>query len=349
MSGIAHNLTGSAQVPSNTAPLWWVRLTQYEYWPWWTLYLPVLPIVILNALRTGRLTYFTAVNPEMSFGGFYGVSKKAILDLVPEEYKPYTVLIDPQQPLDSQTFNITFPIIAKPDVGERGKGVTLIAQQTELESYHLTVQSPYLIQPYIDYDVELAVLYSRMPGDRKGIVSSVTQKDFLAVTGDGYNTIGALAEAQVRARFQTARLQKIYGPKWHEVPVAGQRVVLENIGNHCRGTRFVKANHLIDDRLTAVFDNIADDMPGFCYGRYDLRVRSLDDLYAGKNIRVVELNGVNADPAHIYDAEHGFWAALRDLYWHWWRIGSITRVQISKGVPCATISETWNAFRTRNL
>ena len=64
----------------------------------------------------------------------------------------------------------------------------------------------------------------------------------------------------------------------------------------------------------AVFDHIGKSIPDYYYGRFDLKVPSLDDLYQGKNIRIMELNGVNSEPAHIYDPDMRIGPAYRALF-----------------------------------
>ena len=58
----------------------WRRLTQFEYWPIWAIYAPIVPYLIWQALRHKSLTVFTAANPGMAGGGFAGESKSDILD-----------------------------------------------------------------------------------------------------------------------------------------------------------------------------------------------------------------------------------------------------------------------------
>jgi hypothetical protein len=330
-------------------PLWWVKCTHYEYWPWLLLYAPMLLWWLRNAWRTGSLSYFTAINPGWVAGGFYGVSKKSILDRVPPQYKPATCLVTrPHLPYE-RVAQWTYPLIAKPDVGERGKGVTKIDSLADLRAYHATAEQAYIVQEYVDYPLELAILYSRLPTERIGVVSSITLKEFLSVTGDGVHTLRQLVQQQVRARFQEKRLAATYADRWECVLPRGQKLELESIGNHSRGTRFVNANYLINKELCRTFDHIADQIEGFQYGRFDLRVASIDDLYAGQNIRVVELNGVNADPAHIYDNSHGLYRTYRDLIWHWNRIGRIAQLNRRMGVGAAGAVATFKNFSTRNL
>ncbi len=333
----------------NTKPLWWITLTHYEYWPWLVLYAPMLLVWLYHVLRTRKWGYFTAINPSFPEGGFYNYSKKAVLDLVPQQYKPITLLVDPAQPLLPQLGTLPFPMVAKPDVGERGNGVAKVDNLNEIQQYHHTATGPYIVQEYADYDLELAVLYSKQPNEAQGRVSSVTVKGFLSVTGDGTSTLAELVAANERARFQTDRLQREFEKHWSNVIGNGHTMLLEPIGNHCRGTRFIKANHMIDPTLNAVFENIAQQIPGLQYGRFDLRARSWQDLLKGEHIRIVELNGVSADPAHIYDNSHGLWSTYRDLLWHWNRIARICRANMASGtVQPLSGKETWALFRARN-
>jgi hypothetical protein len=317
--------------PLSGLQLWWIKLTQYEYWPWWLLYLPLLPVWLLDALRTGNFRYFMAVNPCMPNGGFYGADKKVILDAVPEQYKPKTINVLPKAGMPIPE-GWLFPFIAKPLVGERGKGVNRIDNIDQWHQYVIDAAGlGFMIQEYVDYQLELGILYYRMPGETKGHITSVTQKEFLHVTGDGQHTVAQLTLQNPRAAMQYKRLKPMFEAEfWNTVPTLGVQIELESIGNHCRGTRFIAANYLIDSQLENVFDAIADQIKGFHYGRYDLRVASLKDLFEGKNIRILELNSVDADPAHIYDNRYGLFNSIRDLYRHWRIIGKIARKNLRK-------------------
>ena len=82
------------------------------------------------------------------------------------------------------------------------------------------------------------------------------------------------------------------------MPASGEERLLQPIGNHCLGTKFIDASHLIDPNLVAVFDEIASGIEGFNYGRFDLKVKDLDALKRGEEIMVPELNGVTSEPGH---------------------------------------------------
>ncbi|GGD72353.1 D-alanine--D-alanine ligase [Emticicia aquatilis] len=295
------------------------------------------PYWIYQAIRAKSLTFFTAVNPGIEAGGFYGEHKTEIMKHISPEYLAKTIFI----PLGA-VFNelpkllinneLGYPIIAKPNVGERGTSVSKIHSEDELRQYHESANADYLIQEFITYPIELGVLFSRMPNEKIGKVSSVTLKEFLSVTGDGKSTIEELVLQNTRARFQLESLQKRLGSKMQEIVPFGENRLLEPIGNHCRGTKFVNANHLINSQLHEVFTRVSEGFDGFFYGRFDMKVASIEDLYEGKNIRVMELNGVSSDPGHIYDPRYYLWQAYRDLMWHWKRAANISIMNQKSGI-----------------
>jgi hypothetical protein len=310
-------------------PLFLVKIFNYEYWTWWLFYLPMTPYWIFQAIRAKSLAYFTAVNPGIEAGGFYGEHKTEILKHISPDYLAKTIVIAKELPLENvlkllKVSQLAYPIIAKPNVGERGNAVMKIHSESELVQYHASLSEDYLIQEFVTYPIEFGVLFSRLPSEKTGKVSSLTLKEFLTVTGDGKSSIEELILQSNRARFQLETLQKRLGDGMKEVLPIGEKRLLEPIGNHCRGTKFVNANHLINSQLDDVFTKVAQTFDGFFYGRFDMKVASIEDLYEGKNIKIMELNGVSSDPGHIYDPRYYLWQAYRDLMWHWKRAADIS-------------------------
>lgn len=271
-----------------------------------------------------------------------GESKKKILASFPAKYTPITLSISENAGIATvknqmQQAGLGYPVIAKPDVGERGSLVEKIDHEQALTSYLLSVQEPVLIQEFIDYPIELGVLYHKKPGASGGQISSVVRKGFLQVVGDGNSTLKALLEREVRAAGRMSYLEKKLGKAMKEVPQKGESILVEPIGNHCRGTAFYNGNELITSRLTGVFDRIAENIPGFYYGRFDLKVKSIDDLYRGENIKILELNGVSSEPAHVYDPEYTLLRAYRDIINHMNIICQIARINHRLGHKRASI------------
>ncbi len=293
--------------------LQYVGIKHHEYWSWWLLVIPIWPLWIWYAIRLRCTTWFTAVNPGMEDSGFLGESKIKILDSIPDEYKPATIFIQQGSEFSGvksklEECNQTFPVICKPDIGGRGRKVQIISTMKELQIYHDDISEDYMIQAIIPYENELGIFYVRLPNESKGRITSVAVKGFLQVKGDGVHTLKQLMEKEYRASLQIERLEKQIN--LNVIPENDKVVLLEPIGNHCRGTSFMNGNHLINDKLNVAFDIISKQIPGFYYGRYDLRVKSIEDLYEGRHIQIMELNGLTADAAHIFDPYY----KLRDAY-----------------------------------
>ena len=119
-----------------------------------------------------------------------------------------------------------------------------------------------------------------------------------------------------RAKLQLSSLEMVLGDQLEEVLPNGEEKELESIGNHCRGTAFLNGNDLINDQLHEVFDQICKNIPGFYFGRFDLRCSSLDDLYWGQGIKIMELNGAGSEPGHIYQPGTSIFTAYKDIFHH---------------------------------
>jgi hypothetical protein len=244
---------------------------------------------------------------------------------------------------------ITFPIVAKPDVGERGWLVEKIEEEAGLVAYVRRIRVDFLVQSYAEGPLEFGVFYYRLPGAARGEVTSVIVKEFLGLTGDGESTVEALVRRNPRAALQHDRLRERYSADWGRVLPRGGRMELEPIGNHCRGTAFLDGTHLVDDRLRDVFDRISREVEGFYYGRYDLRCARLADLYSGQGIRIVELNGVGAEPGHIYQPGFPLWEGYRVLFRHWTAMYRIARLNHRRGVPYLRYREVRQTLRRIRL
>src|SRR5438876_5593802 len=130
-----------------------------------------------------------------------------------------------------------------------------------------------------------------------------------------------------------------------QVPAAGESVQLVEIGTHCRGAIFLNAGDTITPALEEVIDRIARSFEGFFFGRFDIRVPSRQDLMAGRNMKVIELNGVTSEATHIYDPKLSLFDAYRVLFRQWriaFEIGNLNR---ARGVRPASVTELLNVTR----
>jgi hypothetical protein len=312
----------------------------------WILYFPVLLYAIYLAAKARSWGFFSAVNPGMPSSGLFRDSKYDTLQLFPTKYIPVSECVLPNTTprLSLQNHN---PLILKPDIGDRGYGVECVKTEQALKAYFKQYgDKTVLVQEYIDYECEVGVFYYRYPNTHKGTIPSLTLKEFLHVVGNGKDTLKQLILAKPRAVLQYKELQKRYQNDFDTIIPNNQSYNLGIIGNHSRGTMFINANHLIDDALLTVFDQIFEECKEqIYYGRYDIRCKSLEDLKQGKHFKILEFNGVAAEPTHIYDPKFKLIDAYRTLFRHWNIIYEIAMQNKIRGKRFVTFKEVWYMFQ----
>ena len=326
-----------------------IRLRSWEYWPFGIIQFPLFVYYLWLSLRSRSLLFFSASNPGIEMGGMFGESKIDVLRKVPAELIPKTTMVRLPCHADGvaqilKAENFSYPVIFKPDLGERGHKVKRISSVADIHEYLKDLRSDFLIQELVDLPLEFGIFYTRFPSEKSGKVTSVTAKEFLSVTGDGKSTLGQLILAEDRAKLQWEKLKIAYADRLSHVIENGKKIELVSIGNHALGTKFLDGNHLINDQLNATFDHISKQIDGFYFGRFDLRCSSLADLYHGR-IKIMELNGCGAEPAHIYDPAFPMWRGLSVMLTHWRNIYLISRENHKRGTPYLSFSEGKRFYR----
>ncbi|HOZ75335.1 MAG TPA: D-alanine--D-alanine ligase, partial [Flavobacterium sp.] len=301
--------------------LFFHKLTHWEYWPFYVVYIPVYFLWGYYALRARSIFFFNAVNPTIKNGGFIMESKKSIYNLIPQRYYPKTELIKAGTPIDSvlkaiAEAKISFPLIVKPDIGLRGSAVKKIHNTKELQHYSEKADFDYLVQDLIPYANEIGVFYVRYPNEKQGRITGIVAKEFLIVTGDGVSTLAQLLKKDPRHEMQLQALRREYGQQLDAVLPSGEQANLVPYGNHIRGAKFIDCSHWITPKLTQVIDEMCLQVNGFHFGRLDLMYHTLADLEEGKNFAVVELNGAASEPTHIYDPKHSLFFGWKELLRH---------------------------------
>lgn len=297
------------------------KLTHWEYWPFQVVYIPIYFLWAFYAVKAKSIFFFNASNPTIKNGGFIMESKKAIYNLIPQQYYPKTELIKEGTAVVEikaiiEQSNIRYPFIAKPDVGLRGSGVKKINTLEDLEQYALKANFDFVIQDLIPFQNEVGIFYVRYPNEEKGKITGIVSKEFLIVTGNGVATVEELIKVNPRYELQLKVLKKEYGNKLLEVLPMGEKLNLVPYGNHARGAKFIDGSHWINDRLEASINEMCLQIPGFFFGRMDVMYNTFEELENGKNFAVVELNGAASEPTHIYDPRHSLFFAWKELARH---------------------------------
>jgi hypothetical protein len=230
-----------------------------------------------------------------------------------------------------------FPIVLKPDVGERGSGVAIARNQREVDTYLRNAASDTIVQQYVP-GCEFGVYYARYPDQAHGRVLYITEKHFPFVTGDGRRSLRELVLCDPRAVCMAAAYFRVAKRPLDSVPAYGERVPLVDIGSHCRGTIFLDGSRWITPELDAAIDQVSRAHPGFHLGRYDIRATSSEAFQRGE-FQVIELNGVSAEATHIYDPAIPVWRKYNVMAGHWRAAFEIGAVHRARGFQPMTLRE----------
>ena len=71
------------------------KLINWEHWPSSMFYVPNLPYAFYLALRAKHSAFFSAANPCIKSSGNGTESKYDVIQLVPEKYRPKSILVTP--------------------------------------------------------------------------------------------------------------------------------------------------------------------------------------------------------------------------------------------------------------
>ena len=277
-------------------------------------------------------------------------SKKAIYNLIPQQYYPKTELIFETTSLDDilktiGNSGIKYPFIAKPDIGLRGSAVKKIHNSNELQTYNDKANFDYLVQDLIPFEKEVGIFYVRYPNEKKGRITGIVSKEFLIITGDGVSTTEELIKENPRYELQLKTLKLEYGAELSKVLSKGEKLNLVPYGNHARGAKFIDGSHWISPKLTETINEMCLQIPGFYFGRLDVMYHNWEELERGENLAVVELNGAASEPTHIYDPTHSLFFAWKELARHITYMYEISVQNHNKGIPYLSHKEGMKQYR----
>ena len=196
----------------------------------------------------------------------------------------------------------------------------------------------YLLQRLVPHQGEAGIFYCRRPGEQNGRIVSVTLKYFPHVTGDGQRTLRELILADPRAGPLSHLYLRRHTARLDEVPRAGVSIRLAFAGSHSRGAIFRNGTHLVTPAMEARFDAIAQAMPEFHFGRFDVRFKDFAEVQRGEGFTILEVNGAGAESTHIWDRRTGLLQAWRDLMrqYRWlFEIGAANRARGFKPMSLA--------------
>ena len=300
------------------------------------LYIPVALRWFMLAIRYHSLTLPTVSNPMIETGGFMGESKSSVMNMVGDEQKMWLAefVTLHRDGIDAQSDHVkaislmeekglSFPIVAKPDIGWNGYGVRLVEDSNNLHKYIESFPSgeKIILQRPVNHDGEAGVFYVRIPGEPAGRLYSITLRYFPFVIGDGKMTLRELIQndprTKLRADFYLGGKSNHVGfgkEDLGHIPQEGELIRLAFIGSLRVGGLYRDAGHLITPELTHRFNEIACSMPEFYYGRFDVRFESTDLLKEGKGFSIIEINGAGAEAIQAWDPDVPLFKLYREFF-----------------------------------
>ena len=326
------------------------KVINYEYWHPFVWHVLGLPVHIYNSLKCRSFFYFTALNPNFGkTGGFIGDSKKEIQDFLPETYSLKDSVLENFADFEKEIncLELNYPVVLKPISGERGEGVKVIHSLKEAETYFKEQPKKYkkLLQEFSTYKEEFGIFVYNHP-HRGWQISGVNIKKPFVVKGDGESTVLSLINQKCRYRQQLDRIISEGVIDLQRVPKVGEIVLLEKVLNHRFGTEFINCTNLINDKFRSVIIGICSQVPGFDYGRFDIKANSFEDIQQ-HNFKVIELNGAAAEPTIIYDQQNtGFFKSWSIIIRHLYIQGQIAKRNIGLGHKPASYKVIRQAFKS---
>ncbi len=294
-----------------------------ERLPKWMICIPIGLQWGWLGLRYRSLGLPASANPNITAGGLVGEGKHEYFEQMGQiaraSVAPYilckvTASLDPaalaQQLAAAQ---LDFPLVIKPDMGLCGYGVRRVNDFASLcrdiGLYPLGIDL--VIQAYLSQEGEAGVFYVRRPDQVKGQILGVALRHFPRVIGDGIRTIAELMAEQSRTAALLTRMDHQCDIDVQRVPAVAEVVRLSTIGSTRVGSCYTDGAAFVTPALTEAIDRIAQDMPQFYFGRFDLRFDNLAALQAGRDLKIMEVNGAGSEAIDAWDPQHSLWTGFK--------------------------------------
>ena len=305
---------------------WWHEI------PMWLFYVPVAIGILAMLARYRSLSAPLCANYGLEHGGLHPDSKDAFFSrfspdcpLLVRQTALATTLSPDEALARYEAFIKTFSnprAVLKPDEGIQGMDVLMIGSADDFrQAWQKAVASggTWLLQEFVG-GVEAGLFYVRASPAEPGRIVSMTLKRGFPVAGDERRSIGELIQAEdiVNADGETRRrVAKYNRHQLERIPAKGEMLDLMPVRNHHLGATFQDISAFITDDLeTGVVPHL-DAIEGYHYGRLDARAPDYESLFAGKGIKVLEVNALYSEPVHAYDPRYGLGEAIGIFLAHW--------------------------------
>lgn len=304
-------------------------------------------------IRGRHPAWFTAVNPQWYLGGFVGEPKIEIQHTFQdhEDLFPKTLFLPQNTTLSEaipriqdfiQKYSLTYPLMFKPNVGEKGNGIIKIKQEAQWkEILKEPLKADFLVQEFINLPCELGVFVIRNPKTQKPYIFSITHKTILSVRGDGKNTLKTLIEAHPRAWLMRRFFLEKHAHNLEMILSHDEVYEIGDLGNHCKGALFEDGEIYHTPALYEFVCMVCEKNPNFHYGRIDVK---MDSLTQPVQFKLIEVNGTTSESTNMYDPRYTLLDAYRISFKHWSAQADIARHNIKGGIEPMPFFKTIRAI-----
>ena len=101
----------------------------------------------------------------------------------------------------------------------------------------------------------------------------------------------------------------------------------------------------ITEQLTNTLDQLFNDIPGFHYGRLDIKFRDLETLMRGDAFAIIEINGASSESINIWDRNTSLMTAISTLMGQYSTLFSLGQANRQLGYRPPGLKALWQAWR----
>ena len=235
----------------------------------------------------------------------------------------------------------SYPLILKPDIGAVGKGIVKINDERSGLALIRHMKTDYLLQKFTPFTVEFGVFFVRLNGEC--FITGMNQKHFPTVTGDGIHTIEELARQHERFTDHWPIFLRYLDTQ--RIPAEGETLQLSFIGSHTMGCKFTDDSDQVTDALRQSIFDVCADVPGFNFGRFDVKAANVDALLNGEFL-IIEVNGIASLPTHMFDPAGSLIDAYRIFLRHGKLLARAASEHSHREMPLDSYRDIWRRAKT---
>lgn len=292
---------------------------RFERLPKWLNLIPMVTQWLWLGLRYRSITLPSAANPHITAGGLVGEGKLeyfAQMGTIARTATAAYVGVHAGASVDDavaamRSGGLSFPVVAKPDLGWCGYGVCRIDDRDALAAYLAAYPhgETVVLQRYLPERGEAGLFYMRHRDAQSGELIGILLRHYPRVVGNGRDSVATLIAADVRLQRTLHDAQHDCRFQPHHVPRDGEEVRLSTIASTRVGGLYQDATEDATPELLARVEAIARDMPDLHVARFDVRYADRDALRRGE-FTIMEVNGAGSEAVHAWDPRY----SIRDVY-----------------------------------